>query len=83
VVIGSLTMRAGRMSSGGFTMSESFAKSAESPVAELDLNKLLGFRRIAGFGSDAATLARALDAAHTKIGVEGCAVDAETDGVSR
>ena len=57
-------------------MSESFAKRVESASAELDQNQLLGFRHIAEFGSDAATLARALHAAHTKIGVEGCAVNA-------
>jgi hypothetical protein len=45
--------------------------TVESPVAELDQNKLLGFRHIAVFGSDASTLARALGAAHNKIGEEG------------
>ena len=45
--------------------------TVELPVPEFDQNKLLGFRHIAVFGSDATTLARALDAAHNKIGGEG------------
>jgi hypothetical protein len=43
-------------------------KTAKRHDAELDLDKLLGFKRVAAFGNDQAGLARALDATYNKVG---------------
>jgi hypothetical protein len=38
---------------------------------ELELEKLLGFKRVAAFGDDQAELARTLNATYNKVGGEG------------
>jgi hypothetical protein len=45
-------------------------ESVETAVIELDQDKLLGFRELAAFAGDDATLAAALDDIHNKIGGE-------------